>query len=83
MGFAVLVIGVILSIPGVPGPGLPLILLGLWVLSDHFTWARKGLEWIKSKLPGRRAPCPKSSRADVPADQDGTPEGVGKAVETR
>jgi hypothetical protein len=44
-GFALLIVGGVLALPGVPGPGIPIILLGLWVLSDHFAWP-------KGRLPG-------------------------------
>ena len=41
-GFLALAAGVVLSIPLVPGPGIPLILFGLLLLSDHFVWATGG-----------------------------------------
>jgi hypothetical protein len=47
--------GAILALPGVPGPGIPLILLGLLILSDHFAWAKKLLEWAKRKAAYARA----------------------------
>ena len=34
-GLALLVIGVVLALPGIPGPGILIILLGLWLLSHH------------------------------------------------
>lgn len=46
-GFLVLSAGILLSLPLVPGPGIPLILFGLVLLSDHFVWARKTLAWAK------------------------------------
>jgi Putative transmembrane protein (PGPGW) len=46
-GFLALFIGLILAIPGVPGPGILLILLGLMVLSSRFVWAKRMLEWCK------------------------------------
>ena len=49
LGFVVLFIGLVLSIPGVPGPGLAVILLGLVILSAHFHWARRSVEWVKRK----------------------------------
>lgn len=49
-GFAVLICGVILSLPLVPGPGIPLILVGLALLSGHYVWARRILDWAKQKL---------------------------------
>lgn len=48
-GFLALAAGIVLSIPLVPGPGIPLILFGLLLLSDHFVWARKTLEWARRK----------------------------------
>ncbi len=49
LGFLLLAAGVILSIPGVPGPGIAVIILGLIVLSDHFEWAKRALHWAKEK----------------------------------
>jgi hypothetical protein len=49
-GFGLLIVGAALALPGVPGPGIPLILLGLWILSGHFVWARKILAWAKQKF---------------------------------
>jgi hypothetical protein len=48
-GFLALLAGVILALPLVPGPGIPLILLGLVLLSDRFTWAKRCLGWAKRK----------------------------------
>jgi hypothetical protein len=48
-GLVFLVEGVILALPLVPGPGIPLILLGLMFLSDHFAWAKRTLEWARRK----------------------------------
>jgi uncharacterized protein (TIGR02611 family) len=49
LGFVVLFTGIVLAIPGVPGPGTPLIVLGLVILSAHFHWARRAVEWVKRK----------------------------------
>ncbi|HUI07200.1 MAG TPA: PGPGW domain-containing protein [Verrucomicrobiae bacterium] len=40
-GVVVLIVGVILAIPGVPGPGLILIFVGLSILAVDFVWARR------------------------------------------
>lgn len=40
-GFALLFVGAVLAIPGVPGPGIPIMVLGLVLLSDRFSWARR------------------------------------------
>ena len=50
VGCVVLIVGVALALPGVPGPGIPTALLGLWILSDHFEWARRALGWARRKI---------------------------------
>jgi hypothetical protein len=42
-------VGLILSIPLVPGPGIVVVILGLLLLSEHFDWARRLLDWAKRK----------------------------------
>jgi uncharacterized protein (TIGR02611 family) len=49
LGFLVLIVGIILAIPGVPGPGIAVMIVGLMILSDHFHWARRMLDWAKKK----------------------------------
>ena len=49
VGFLALAAGLILALPLVPGPGIPLILVGLVLLSDHFPWAKRVLDWAKQK----------------------------------
>ena len=42
IGGAVLVlVGIVLALPGVPGPGLLIIFAGLGVLGGEFEWARR------------------------------------------
>ena len=41
VGVVLLAVGVVLAIPGVPGPGLPIVFGGLTVLSSEFHWARR------------------------------------------
>ena len=55
LGFFLIVVGLILAIPGIPGPGLALVALGLVLLSAHYHWARRALEWAKGKLDALRA----------------------------
>jgi len=47
MGFTVIVIGLILAIPGVPGPGFLIIIGGLAILATEYVWARRYLNRIK------------------------------------
>ena len=49
VGLAVLFVGVVLALPFVPGPGIPFIIVGLVILSDHFVWAKRTLHWVKQK----------------------------------
>lgn len=50
LGLLLILVGLLLSIPGVPGPGLALVALGLLLLSEQFPWARRILEWAKGKF---------------------------------
>lgn len=54
LGFLLIFIGLILSIPLVPGPGFVVIALGIVVLSEHFTWAKRLVDWAKRKIEGYR-----------------------------
>lgn len=45
-GFTVLAVGLLLLI--LPGPGIPLVILGLVLLSLEFLWAKKLLRKAKS-----------------------------------
>jgi len=54
LGFAVLLFGLMLSIPGVPGPGFVFVLLGLVILSAHYHWARRLLAWARKKAEAAR-----------------------------
>ena len=49
-GFGLLLVGGILALPLVPGPGIPLMILGLVILGEHFPWAKRIVEWGKRKL---------------------------------
>ena len=56
-GFTVLLGGVVLSLPFVPGPGLLLIAIGLGMLALEFAWAERLLERTLNELErvGERA----------------------------
>jgi len=45
-GFSVVAGGIVLSLPLVPGPGIPLIAAGLAMLALEFDWAERLLERI-------------------------------------
>ena len=40
-GFTTLLFGLILAIPGVPGPGFVFIIVGLSILAVDFAWAHR------------------------------------------
>jgi uncharacterized protein (TIGR02611 family) len=50
VGFAVIVAGVLLSLPGIPGPGVLIVLAGLGILATEFEWAERWLERAKAKF---------------------------------
>ena len=51
-GFLLVLVGIVLSGPGVPGPGFLVILIGLALLALEFDWAerllRRGLDYAES-----------------------------------
>jgi uncharacterized protein (TIGR02611 family) len=64
-GFAVIVAGVILALPGVPGPGFLLVLAGLGILATEFEWAERWLHRARVRFDAaaRRAGVdPKKAR---------------------
>ena len=48
-GLVLLLVGAILALPGVPGPGIAIMLGGLAILAEYFLWARRLFDWAKSK----------------------------------
>jgi len=47
-GGTLLVVGVALSVPGIPGPGIAVVILGLSVLSTDFEFARRWMTRLKN-----------------------------------
>jgi hypothetical protein len=41
VGVALLVVGIVLALPFVPGPGIPIAFVGLTLLGYEFEWARR------------------------------------------
>ncbi|HWR54011.1 MAG TPA: PGPGW domain-containing protein [Bryobacteraceae bacterium] len=54
-GFIVIIVGLLLSLPGIPGPGLAIAVLGLAMLAPHFEWAQRLQDWGKRKLEQAKA----------------------------
>jgi len=46
LGVLVVLAGIVLSAPGVPGPGIVTILLGLGLLALEFDWAERWMERV-------------------------------------
>ncbi len=44
IGITVLLIGCLLALPGIPGPGILIIIAGLAILGTEFIWAKKLLK---------------------------------------
>jgi hypothetical protein len=53
LGAALVVLGLIMSVPGMPGPGIITIVLGLMLLD--FPEKRRWARWVMSRLPILRA----------------------------
>jgi uncharacterized protein (TIGR02611 family) len=52
-GFALILAGLVLSLPGIPGPGILVIIGGLAVLATEYAWARRVLDRTRDRA--RRA----------------------------
>lgn len=46
VGLVLMLGGALLSVPGIPGPGLLLVVGGLALLGREFHWARRANEWL-------------------------------------
>jgi uncharacterized protein (TIGR02611 family) len=46
VGFLIVCAGIVMSGPGIPGPGIATILVGLGLLALEFDWAERGLERV-------------------------------------
>ena len=46
-GIALVMVGIFLSLPGIPGPGIVVVILGLGLLSSEFHWADRLYSRIK------------------------------------
>ena len=48
-GFTLLIAGLALSLPGIPGPGIVVVVLALGVLSRDFHWAERIRQYLHNK----------------------------------
>jgi hypothetical protein len=51
VGLVLIVFGLVLSIPGIPGPGLLLALVGVFVLMPESRWLRKRYVALARRYP--------------------------------
>jgi uncharacterized protein (TIGR02611 family) len=63
VGFVLVAVGLVLSVPGIPGPGLVIAFIGLVMLADHFDWAKRIVEWAKEKFERFRTKLPGQERS--------------------
>lgn len=76
-GFTLLLIGILLAIPGVPGPGILVIWAGLAILAVEFVWARKLLKKfkdqgirLKDRIIGQKSSCAKQTKPTTILEPD-------------
>jgi hypothetical protein len=48
---ALIAIGLLLSVPGIPGPGILVILIGIFLLLPESRWLRKKYTVLKRRFP--------------------------------
>src|SRR5262252_8357130 len=66
-----IVVGLVLSIPGVPGPGLLIVLIGVFLLLPESRWLRKKYAALKQRYPKL------FTRSSLAAFAPGTSDAVG------
>ena len=76
LGFLVLIGGLVLSVPLVPGPGFVLVAIGLGMLALEFVWAERlltatvdRLERVTDRMFRRSRDAPPPETGDDPADE--------------
>jgi len=50
VGLVLLVAGILLSLPFIPGPGIVIAAIGIGLLSHEFEWARSLRDWVHREL---------------------------------
>ena len=63
LGIVLVLIGLVLSLPLVPGPGVLVMFVGVTVLSAEFEWARRLRDWMRRAASKRR--CTSATKARV------------------
>ncbi len=76
-GIVVILVGLFLSLPGIPGPGIVVIVLGLGILSSEFDWAERlytrlkkmGQKMSRNLIQRKNSPNPPSPMEESQADK--------------
>jgi uncharacterized protein (TIGR02611 family) len=55
VGIVLLVVGGVLALPLVPGPGLLVMAIGVGLLSHEYEWARRLREWVQAEVARLRS----------------------------
>ena len=53
-GVALTIVGIVLAVPLVPGPGLLVAIGGIALLASEYDWAKDALNWAQDRSRGRR-----------------------------
>ena len=68
-GIVLLIVGAVLMIPGVPGPGLVLVFFGLSILAVDFVWAHRLKTHLKTQTDKVVKKFRGQSKKDVPVEK--------------
>jgi hypothetical protein len=68
-GVLLLLIGLFFMIPGMPGPGFVLVLLGLSILAVDFVWAHRLKTHLKFHSDNLAAKIKRRFKRDTPAEK--------------
>jgi uncharacterized protein (TIGR02611 family) len=72
-GFVLLLLGVIMMLPGIPGPGFLLILAGLGILAVDFVWAHRLRTHLKDRADKLMTKVRKQFGKNVPSEKSDAP----------
>lgn len=78
-GFALLIGGLILALPGVPGPGLLTAFGGLAILASEFHWARRLLDYSKARFRQMRDAALRSEKKSAATASGAAPASTAAA----
>jgi uncharacterized protein (TIGR02611 family) len=65
VGVVLILAGIVLSLPLVPGPGILLLIIGLATLGTEYDWAEDALQWAKEKFHRAREQVKKRRSGDA------------------